>query len=131
MRCVLLAAMSIALAACSANSSNTSPAAAPGETTLAGIYEFQANMEGQPPLPGQIKVEEKNGQYGGYVLTDVFPPIPVTSVAEENGVVTIVGSPSGGELRFRITIAGDRFAGEWSASDGTGGTVTGTRRPLS
>jgi hypothetical protein len=95
-----------------------------------GVYEFRAETEGMPALTGAITVRRGNDGYTGAITTEVFPPIPLVSVSEQDGLVTLVGRTDEGEVTFRIRFSGASFTGEWNTSDGLGGRATGTRRPL-
>jgi hypothetical protein len=131
-RTLLFAGLALLATSCAARPG--APAAAvqaSAAETAQGLYQFEARTEEQPdPLPGQIRIEASEGRYSGFVLTDIFPPIPVTTVAREGEALRIVGTTREGELVFRLTMNGERFTGTWSTSDGMRGTVTGTRRPL-
>jgi hypothetical protein len=94
-----------------------------------GVYEFRAETEGMPPLTGAITVRRGSDGYTGTITTEVFPPIPLVSVREQDGLVTLVGRTDEGDVTFRIRFTGASFTGEWNTSDGSGGRATGIRRP--
>lgn len=124
----VVAALLIIPAGCAAHRAEgeRTPAAGSHE----GVYDFRAESEGLPPLTGTITVRRGSEGYTGAIATEVFPPIALTSVREQDGLLTLIGRTAEGEVTFRIRFTGADFEGEWRTSDGLGGRATGTRRPL-
>lgn len=91
----------------------------------AGTYDYSASLEGMV-IAGTMTIEGADGAYGGQMLSDVAPPIPINSVVVEGQAITIEASGPQGPLTIQITASGASVEGTWTMG-GMSGSFSGTK----
>ena len=112
------------VAVATATACATAPAGPPPFDPV-GSYEYTAYLEGQP-LPGTMTITEGEAGYEGTILSDAFPPIPVTSVVVEGQAVTIEAAGPGGLVVLTFTVTEGSIQGTWTMGE-QGGDFTATK----
>lgn len=91
----------------------------------AGTYEYTATVQGMA-ISGTMTIEGADGAYGGQMLSDISPPIPIDSVVVDGQAVTIGASGPEGPLTIQLTVSGSSVEGTWSMG-GMSGAFSGTK----
>lgn len=91
----------------------------------AGTYDYSASLEGMV-IAGTMTIEGAEGAYGGQMLSDAAPPIPINSVVVEGQAITIEASGPQGPLTIQITASGSSVEGTWTMG-GMSGSFSGTK----
>ena len=90
-----------------------------------GTFSFTTFVDGLP-ISGTLAITEGEDGYEGQILTDVAPPMPVTSVAVDGQTFTIEAAGPAGSLVIEVTATGDDLAGTWRMGVQSG-AITGRR----
>lgn len=91
----------------------------------AGTYDYSASLEGMV-ISGTMTIDGTDGAYGGRMLSDIAPPIPINSVVVEGQAITIEASGPEGPLTIQLTASGSSVAGTWSMG-GMSGSFSGNK----
>jgi len=108
-------------------------AALPGfiqaEVDLVGTWVGPAAMEGQPDNELTLVLEKKDGKLAGTVTGqyDTLSDTPLENIKVEGNVFSfeVMAETGGGGIKivFKVTVTGDKMAGEFEAPDmGMSGT---------
>lgn len=90
-----------------------------------GSYNYVADVDGQD-FPGTMMITRDEDGYGGSVMSDAFPPLPILSVEVEDQTVTIEVTGPEGLLTIVGTVAENTIEGTWAMGEGSG-TFTATK----
>lgn len=91
----------------------------------AGTYAYSASVEGMA-ISGTMTIDGADGAYGGQLLSDMAPPIPINSVVVDGQAVTIEASGPQGPLTIQVTASGSSVEGTWTMA-GMNGSFSGTK----
>lgn len=143
MKTCTVAVLAIALGACASSGTQTAtvdpvrtsavvqpPPPPPAPVfELPGSYEFTTVVQGQS-VTGTMYVTAgaTAGTYGGRIVTNMFPEIPVTGASLSGQTVTVKGSMPDGELTITVVMEGSAFKGKWELG-GDSGEFNGKKLP--
>ncbi len=106
-------------------------AAAPATADVNPVGSYVVNLTAQGNMMAlTAKIEKKTeGGFTGAVMSDAFPPMPITSVKVAGAKITItVTAPDGSEAVINMEIKGDDITGDWSMPN-DGSKLTGKKLP--
>jgi hypothetical protein len=94
----------------------------------AGRWSVALVAQGQPlELTIELAKLEGDGNYGGTITSDVFPPMPISSAKlVGKRMVLTVPAPTGDQATLTMNFDGDLVSGDW-AMPGDGGKLSGKR----
>ncbi|MEI6813207.1 MAG: hypothetical protein WCL36_03415 [bacterium] len=103
--------------------------AAPAELNPVGSYVVNLTAQGNP-MALTAKIEKKSdGTFAGVVMSDVFPPMPITSVKVAGAKITVtITAPDGSEATINMEVKGDDITGDWSMPN-DGSRIAGKKLP--
>ena len=114
----LLTAILILVSACATYSG-------PPPYDPAGTYQYTADVDGQT-VPGSLTIEEGEDGYTGLIHSDMFPPIPISSVDVVDQAVTIQAAGPNGPLIIEFVVTDAALEGTWAMGE-QGGTFSATK----
>ncbi len=112
------------LAATSLTACATGPSGPPPFDPV-GTYAYTADVDGQA-VPGSMTIEQGEDGFTGLIHSDMFPPIPISSVTVMDQVVTIEAAGPNGPLLIEFLAADGVLDGTWAMGE-QGGTFSATR----
>ena len=92
-----------------------------------GTYEFTTTYEGMP-VSGTLFITGEPGRYGGRIVTDIAPEIPLTAVAVKDNTLELKGSLPDGDIILQLLMEGMNFKGSYSIGPFSA-DVTGKKLP--
>lgn len=101
------------------------PRPAVAALTVPGSYEFATAVQGQI-VSGTMSITGTPGDYGGRIVTNAFPEIPITGATLEGQNMTVRGNMNGGELILKLKFEGQQFTGTWELG-ADGGEFSGKK----
>ncbi len=103
------------------------PAAPAQQYDPSGRWSVALTAQGQPFDFIMELRRGANGEFGGTVTSQQFPPMNINKATLNGNQMRIfITAPTGDEASFNITFTGDTFSGEWSMP-GDGSRVSGRR----
>ncbi|MBM4194399.1 MAG: hypothetical protein FJ202_08490 [Gemmatimonadetes bacterium] len=103
---------------------------APASAQVAGRYSVDVSYGGQALNVLMSLFKREDGTYGGSVLADQPPEIPLANLKVEGAKVTAtMPTPDGVTVTMEFTVTGDELTGTWKGSNGDGSTIKGRRIP--
>jgi hypothetical protein len=99
------------------------------EVNPVGSYVVNLTAQGNP-IALTAKIEKKSdGTFAGVVMSDVFPPMPITSVKVAGAKITMtITAPDGSEATITMELKGDDITGDWSMPN-DGSRIVGKKLP--
>ena len=99
------------------------------EVNPVGSYLVNLTAQGNP-MALTAKIEKKSdGTFAGVVMSDVFPPMPITSVKVAGAKITVtITAPDGSEATINMEVKGDDITGDWSMPN-DGSRIVGKKLP--
>ena len=104
----------------------------------AGVKAFDFAGGGEPTLlpylPKLMKhIRQRGAHYAlithGAVMSDAFPPMPITSVKVAGAKITLtITAPDGSEATINMELKGDDVTGDWSMPN-DGSKIVGKKLP--
>lgn len=134
----LVALLTVAAQASAQGSDPAKPTAPPvppaagapaAEVNPVGSYVVNLTAQGNP-IALTAKIEKKSdGTFAGVVMSDVFPPMPITSVKVAGAKITMtITAPDGSEATITMELKGDDITGDWSMPN-DGSRIVGKKLP--
>lgn len=134
----LVALLTVAAQASAQSSDPAKPTAPPvppaagapaAEVNPVGSYVVNLTAQGNP-IALTAKIEKKSdGTFAGVVMSDVFPPMPITSVKVAGAKITMtITAPDGSEATITMELKGDDITGDWSMPN-DGSRIVGKKLP--
>ena len=108
-----------------------SPAAEAPATDVNPVGSYVVNLTAQGNLMAlTAKIEKKaDGGFTGTVMSDAFPPMPITRVKVSGTKISIaVTAPDGSEAVINMELKGDDVTGDWSMPN-DGSKIVGKKLP--
>ncbi len=126
---VLLSTVALVAACSSGTGTQTAAApepAPPPALDPVGVYDFTTSFQGQA-LGGSFTVTGTEGNYGGSMITDLTPEVPIVSVVVDGMTMTLVAETPDGDAIFVMNFDGANFSGNWEYGMDSG-TLQGSKR---
>ncbi|MDA1081126.1 MAG: hypothetical protein O2973_05510 [Gemmatimonadetes bacterium] len=102
----------------------------PKDIDATGTYSVSLAYGGQPVGVTLEIAKQADGSLGGAIYADQVPAVPLTSVTVTgNRVQASLVTPDGANATLDFTIEGAALKGKWSASNGDGSEISGTKLP--